>query len=87
MYDVMVKEDVNENGKQVVKTHRYHLHELNVHLRSFQKKGLFVLGVIPVFRSNKGGFSEKKLEEVRESDSTEYMDSIDPNCMIDGHGF
>lgn len=74
IFDVMVRTGMNENGKQVVNVFRVHDRILSQYLRQAQDSGKYIISVIPLFKAKK--------EEVYGG-----KDPIDPDSMIDPHGF
>lgn len=53
IFDVMLKEGENENGKQVVNVYRVHDKVLSKYLREAQVYGKEIVGVIPLFANKR----------------------------------
>jgi hypothetical protein len=51
IFDVMVEEAVNSNGKQIIFVYRVHDSMLSRYLRELQIQGKYIIGVIPLFKN------------------------------------
>jgi hypothetical protein len=102
IFDVMLLlKEKNVAGKERRSAYRIHDRDLSRFLRDAQDRGDYIEQVHPLFRQkiqeeseySKAGLSREKMREVREQiDETHFgmshiVDSIDPDTMIDSHGF
>ena len=69
IFDVMIREGHNADGKQIVKVLRVHDSELSKYLRHVQDEEYYIVSVRPLFRNRKA--EEVKTAEVPYEDTTE----------------
>jgi hypothetical protein len=94
IFDVMIREGYNDKGKQIISISRIRDISLNLYLRKVQDEKKYIISVtplVPLFKRiggnamyvNKTSSDEaKQIIEMREQ-----VDQIDPDAMIDPHGF
>lgn len=74
IFDVMIQEGTNENGKQIVQVHRVHDRVLSRFLRDSQIYGKFIIGVIPLFANKRKEYNYKNpVGELRELEVDEVF--------------
>jgi len=84
IFDVTVREGFNKKGKQIINISRIHDTGLSIYLRLVQDKGGYIINVTPLFRRKKETI--EVIQQYKE-DMASDIDPIDPDIMIDPHGY
>lgn len=63
VFDVIVRDEIKNNGKMVFSVMRVHHFDLSKFVRKIQDDGKYVFAVIPLFRRNRRGDDENGSEQ------------------------
>jgi len=78
IFDVIIREGFKGDHKQIINVYRVHDSILSKCLREAQNDGKYIISVIPLFRQKNINIDKGYREE---------EDPINPDSMIDSHGF
>lgn len=53
IFDIIIKDGVNENGKDIYKVNRVHDRDLSKLIRDIQDSGKYIFSIIPLFRKRR----------------------------------
>lgn len=84
IFDVMVREGHNADGKAIINVKRVHDSELSAMVRRMQDEGIYILAVIPLFRQRKEEITIATGAEVEEEQIVEhriFRKDIDPRLI------
>lgn len=67
IFDVIIREGINEVGKDVLNVYRIHDKILSSYLRKVQNEGKYIISVIPLFRQKREQQSNEEINTEKET--------------------